>query len=67
MSPNRDYPTHRPCVVDVGDSNAIPNAPAGAESCALRAVKDAFHTSNSFPDLVVSILTSPAFVTRDSL
>jgi hypothetical protein len=35
------------------------------KSCDLQAVKDSFHASGSFSQLFASILTSPAFATRD--
>jgi hypothetical protein len=34
-------------------------------TCALRAVKDAFAASGSFPALFEALATSPGFVTRD--
>jgi Protein of unknown function (DUF1592)/Protein of unknown function (DUF1588)/Protein of unknown function (DUF1595) len=43
----------------------LEHSPDVEGSCALQTVKDSFQKSGSFADLFVSILTSPAFVTRD--
>ncbi len=43
----------------------LEHSPDVEGSCALQTIKDAFGQSGSFPDLFASILTSPAFLTRD--
>ncbi|HWZ92345.1 MAG TPA: DUF1585 domain-containing protein, partial [Polyangiaceae bacterium] len=43
----------------------LEHSPTTGGSCDLQAVKDRFQKSGSFADLFTSILTSPAFLTRD--
>ena len=43
----------------------LDHSPSVEGSCGLQAIQDSFLKTGSFPDLFSSILTSPAFLTRD--
>src|SRR5580658_5405326 len=53
------------CAADNLTTYALQHSPDVEGSCDLQTVKDGFLQSGSFPDLFTSILTSPAFLTRD--
>jgi len=53
------------CAADNLATYTLEHSPDVEGSCALQTVKDRFHQGGSFPDLFASILTSPAFLTRD--
>jgi uncharacterized protein DUF1592/uncharacterized protein DUF1588/uncharacterized protein DUF1595/uncharacterized protein DUF1587 len=53
------------CAADNLATYALEHSPDVEGSCDLQNVKDRFQQSGSFPDLFTSILTSPAFLTRD--
>jgi hypothetical protein len=53
------------CAADVLATYTMDHSPDKEGSCALQNVKDRFKQSGSFVDLFTSILTSPAFLTRD--
>jgi hypothetical protein len=53
------------CAADTLATYTLEHSPEVEGSCDLGTVKDAFHTSGSFAQLFTSILTSPAFATRD--
>jgi hypothetical protein len=53
------------CAADNLATYTLEHSPDVEGSCALQTVKDRFHQVGSFPDLFTSILTSPAFLTRD--
>ena len=53
------------CAADNLATYTLDHSPDAQNSCDLQAVKDRFQQSGSFPDLFTSILTSPAFFTRD--
>ena len=53
------------CAADTLATYTLEHSPDVEGSCDLQTVKDSFHTSGSFAQLFASILTSPAFATRD--
>jgi hypothetical protein len=53
------------CAADTLATYMLEHSPDVEGSCDLGTVKDGFHTSGSFAQLFGSILTSPAFATRD--
>ena len=53
------------CAAGVLATYMLEHNPDTQGSCALQAVRDRFQTSGSFSDLFTSILTSPAFLSRD--
>jgi hypothetical protein len=53
------------CAADNLATYALQHSPDVEGSCDLQTVKDQFQQSGSFPDLFTSVLTSPAFRTRD--
>ena len=53
------------CAVTNLATYTLDHSPEAQASCDLQDVKDRFQQSGSFSDLFVSILTSPAFLTRD--
>jgi hypothetical protein len=53
------------CTADNLSTYMLDHSPEVEASCELQKVKDQFSMSGSFPDLFKSILTSPAFLTRD--
>jgi hypothetical protein len=53
------------CAADNLATYTLDHSPDAQNSCDLQTVKDRFEQSGSFSDLFVSILTSPAFLTRD--
>jgi hypothetical protein len=53
------------CAADNLATYTLEHSPDVEGSCDLQTVKDRFQQSGSFSDLFTSILTSPAFLTRD--
>jgi Protein of unknown function (DUF1592)/Protein of unknown function (DUF1588)/Protein of unknown function (DUF1595) len=53
------------CAADNLATYTLDHSPDVEGSCGLQTVKDSFAESGSFPGLFTSILTSPAFLTRD--
>jgi len=53
------------CTADNMATYTLDHSPTTEGSCELQALRDRFQKSGSFSDLFVSILTSPAFLTRD--
>jgi hypothetical protein len=53
------------CAASTLATYTLDHSPESEGSCLLQTVKDAFHQSQSLTDLFTSILTSPAFLTRD--
>jgi uncharacterized protein DUF1592/uncharacterized protein DUF1588/uncharacterized protein DUF1595/uncharacterized protein DUF1587 len=53
------------CAADSLATYTLDHSPDAQGSCDLQTIKDRFQQSGSFPDLFSSILTSPAFLTRD--
>jgi hypothetical protein len=53
------------CAADTLATYMLEHSPDVEGSCGLQAVKDSFQASGSFSQLFASILTSPAFATRD--
>lgn len=53
------------CAADNLATYTLDHSPEVEGSCEMQTVKDAFSKSQSFPDLFTSVLTSPAFLTRD--
>ena len=53
------------CAADNLATYTLDHSPDAQNSCELQTIKDRFLQSGSFPDLFSSILTSPAFLTRD--
>jgi hypothetical protein len=53
------------CAASTLATYTLDHSPEKEGSCQLQNLKDAFHQSQSFADLFTSILTSPAFLTRD--
>jgi hypothetical protein len=53
------------CAADNLATYTLDHSPDAQNSCELQTIKDRFGQSGSFPDLFLSILTSPAFLTRD--
>jgi Protein of unknown function (DUF1592)/Protein of unknown function (DUF1588)/Protein of unknown function (DUF1595)/Protein of unknown function (DUF1585)/Protein of unknown function (DUF1587) len=53
------------CAADSLATYTLDHSPDAQASCDLQAIKDRFQQSGSFSDLFLSILTSPAFLTRD--
>lgn len=53
------------CAADNLATYMLEHSPDVEGSCELQTVKDSFHATGSFTQLFASILTSPAFATRD--
>jgi hypothetical protein len=53
------------CTADHLATYTLDHSPTFEGSCELQTIRDRFQQSGSFSDLFVSILTSPAFLTRD--
>jgi hypothetical protein len=53
------------CAADTLATYMLEHSPDVEGSCGLQTVKDSFQASGSFSQLFASILTSPAFATRD--
>ena len=53
------------CAADTLATYMLEHSPDVEGSCDLQTVRDGFHTNGSFAQLFTSILTSPAFATRD--
>jgi hypothetical protein len=53
------------CTADHMATYTLDHSPTVEGSCELQTIRDRFKQSGSFSDLFASILTSPAFTTRD--
>ena len=53
------------CTADHLATYTLDHSPTVEGSCELQAIRDHFQTTGSFSELFTSILTSPAFLTRD--
>src|SRR5260370_32902644 len=53
------------CAASTLATYTLDHSPEKEGPCQLQTLKDAFHQGQSFNDLFTSILTSPAFLTRD--
>jgi hypothetical protein len=53
------------CAADILITDTLEHSPDVENSCQLQAVKDGFQKGGSFTDLFATIVTSPAFLTRD--
>jgi hypothetical protein len=53
------------CTADHLATYTLDHSPTVEASCELQTIRDRFQQSGSFSDLFTSILTSPAFLTRD--
>jgi hypothetical protein len=53
------------CAASTLATFTLDHSPEKEGSCQLQNLKDTFHQSQSFTDFFVSLLTSPAFLTRD--
>ena len=53
------------CTADHMATYTLDHSPTTENSCELQTIRDRFQQSGSFSDLFTSILTSPAFATRD--
>jgi hypothetical protein len=53
------------CATGALATYMLEHDPSAQNSCELQTLRDRFHQGGSFADLFLSILTSPAFLTRD--
>jgi hypothetical protein len=53
------------CAAGALTTYVLEHDPSSQNSCELQTLRDRFHQGGSFADLFTSILTSPAFLTRD--
>jgi hypothetical protein len=53
------------CAAGALATYVLEHDPSAQNSCELQALRDRFHQGGSFAELFTSILTSPAFLTRD--